>query len=82
MVIRIPGPCGNHPGYPRQSAIDRQVRYAESDESDGLIATAANHPNGVIPKDPVLEKLRQVDLSGLGPEQAIGLVKRLRELTG
>jgi hypothetical protein len=50
------------------------VRRADGNESDGLIATAANHPNGVIPKDLVLEELRQVNLSGLGPEQAIGLV--------
>jgi DNA mismatch repair protein MutS len=32
--------------------------------------------------DPLLEELRHVDLSSLGPEQALGLVKRLRELAG
>ena len=32
--------------------------------------------------DPLLEELRHVDLSSLSPEQALALVKRLRELAG
>ena len=77
-----PGAGPRDPQVPREAARARsrpcpRARSAEGQDRPG----PAGSLFAALP-DPLLVELRQVDPDGLTPEQAIELVRRLRELAG